>query len=713
MKRTLTFFVLAFVVLACSVKEEAGKVKGNPDDIHIIPENGLENLIAKDIFELINIDYPGLEKVKKSYQKGELYRAASYLLEYYRTRTGIDNINVDLIAPKVTSNQINMADQATPDAGFRFYVHNYSESIDPKTGLAKYWSFMKNGNIDWNFTPEGVTDQEWSYQKHRLQWVLPQAKVYRVTRDEKYILAWKTIYGDWLKTFPCPVGKNGRKDYQWHGLQTTFRLIDQLSAFDYYKYSVNFTPEWLSVFLKGLYNHAENILANPVNVENSNIRLAQYKALVMAGILMPEFKHSVKWLDYGVQGVGSSLVAQFNEDGVHNELDPSYHLGVVADFINLYQLALANNKTDKFPADYYAYLKKASKFIMDIVYPNYSIDNYNDTRCGSSFTKNVILRNLKTYSDIFPDDEELKYASSQGKNGKRPSNDVKIYDKSGYYMFRNGWEPSSMMLVLKNNYNPENKWHCQPDNGTICLYNKGRRFLPDAGVFTYGGSAELNKLRQIFRSTSMHNTMTKGTSTISSSRMKGEFLGSGSYDGIEYVVTKNDSYSDLSHRRAVFFVEKKFFVIIDEGYGSGDGIKVNIAFNLCPAPADVVADTGYPTGEYGAHTIFKDGNNMAFKTFVETINGYEAINNTNYFSDVINKKTRRRYYRVGITKSASKAARFITVIVPFGEVSSFDSMNISACFTDNTAGNAGTFHADGASAKVVIDGKTYNISYKL
>ena len=51
--------------------------------------------------------------------------------------------------------------------------------------------------------------------------------------------------------------------------------------------------------------------------------------------------------------------------------------------------------------------------------------------------------------------------------------------------------------------------------------------------------------------------------------------------------------------------------------------------------------------------------------------------------------------------------------MPFGEVSSFNPMNISACFTDNTVGNAGTFHADGASAKVVIDGKTYNISYKL
>lgn len=713
MKKGLIILASAFIVVACGVKEEAGYVKGNPDNIKLVPENGPANNISKEVFDMINLDYPGLEKVRKSYQDGELYRAAAYLLEYYRTRTGIENVNVDLLAPRVSDVDRNKADQATSEGGFRFYVYNYSESKDANTGLDKYWSFLKDGKIDWKFTPEGVTDQEWFYQKHRLQWVVPQAKTYRVTKDEKYVKAWIQIYGDWLKSFPCPEGKNTKNDYQWHGLQTTSRLIDQLSAFDYYKNSVNFTPEWITVFLKGLNEHAENIMANPFNIEDNNIRLAQYQALAMAGILMPEFKQSQAWLDYGTKGVSSSLVAQFNEDGVQNELDPSYHLGVVANFINLYQLAEANNMLDKFPSDYYSYLHKASKFIMDIVYPNYSIDNYNDTRCGSSFTKNVILRNLRTYSSMFPDDEELRYTSTQSAYGKMPSTDVKIYEKSGYYMFRTGWDAASMMLVLKNNYNPNNKWHCQPDNGTICLYNKGRRFLPDAGVFTYGGSAKLNKLREAFRATSMHNTMTKGTYTIASDRMKGEFLGSGKYDGIEYVVTKNDSYPDLSHRRAIFFVEKKFFVILDEGYGSGNGFKVNISFNLCPGKNDVVADAAYPFGEYGAHTVFNDKNNMLFKTFAETTDGYAATYSTNYFSDVINEKTQRCYYRVGVTKTAGKAARFITVIAPFEEPAKFDAMQISAHFTDNTVETAGTFHQDGAAAEVAIDGKTYKISYKL
>ncbi len=51
-------------------------------------------------------------------------------------------------------------------------------------------------------------------------------------------------------------------------------------------------------------------------------------------------------------------------------------------------------------------------------------------------------------------------------------------------------------MILKNNYNPTNQWHCQPDNGTFGLYRKDRNFFPDAGVFTYNtGAAGINTLQ--------------------------------------------------------------------------------------------------------------------------------------------------------------------------------------------------------------------------
>lgn len=67
-------------------------------------------------------------------------------------------------------------------------------------------------------------------------------------------------------------------------------------------------------------------------------------------------------------------------------MDPSYHIGVVAGFYNIYKIAQLNNKLSLFPSTYIEQLRKAARFVMDIIYPDYTIDNFNDTR-SASYTK--------------------------------------------------------------------------------------------------------------------------------------------------------------------------------------------------------------------------------------------------------------------------------------------------------------------------------------
>jgi heparan-sulfate lyase len=68
---------------------------------------------------------------------------------------------------------------------------------------------------------------------------------------------------------------------------------------------------------------------------------------------------------------------------------------------------------------------------------------------------------------------------------------------------------------------------------------------------------------------------------------------------------------------------------------------------------------------------------------------------------------------MSVAKNADKAARFITVIYPFGKAEDYSKQAISAIFTDNAPEAAGTFHADGASVKVTVNGVDYSLSYKL
>lgn len=52
--------------------------------------------LRQEAFELINLDYPGLEKVKAACSRQKWEAAAQELLNYYRSRTGITHPDIDL-----------------------------------------------------------------------------------------------------------------------------------------------------------------------------------------------------------------------------------------------------------------------------------------------------------------------------------------------------------------------------------------------------------------------------------------------------------------------------------------------------------------------------------------------------------------------------------------------------------------------------------------
>ena len=697
------FLLLAAVSVACTMDETLESVKGDPN-LTITPESGDPEGIDESVFALLNLDYPGLEDVKRFYEEGDVYNAAAKLLQYYRERP-VYNPNVSMLATSVSTNELSIADQATKEGGYRFKVYDYTDAD------GQYYSFANDkGAINWNYIPDAMQgENEFKYQLHRHQWMLPQAKAYKATGDEKYINAWIEIYFDWLKTFPIPEGTTSQM--QWSGLQTSSRTHDQMDILFYYVHSDLFTPALLSDFLVAFHGHVQCITANWYKDENSNIRLAQEQAVTLAGMLMPEFKKSSEWFATGNAAITKQLTGQFNADGVHNEFDPSYHLGVVADFYEIYKVAQANDRLADFPDDYTEYLRKAAKFIMDVTYPDYSMDNINDTR-SARMSKSVLTRNLRQYSEMFPDDEELKWFAYEGAFGTRPQSTLITYPQSGYYIMRNGWLSSSTMLIHKNCYDPANRGHNHPDNGHISLYVKGRKFLPDAGTMSYSGNDYT-----IYRSTEMHNTITRNRATYE--KREGKLLKQETSTGYELVVTENQGYSDLTQRRAIFFVEGKFFVIVDEAYGTCADTPVNLNFKLWGGKGKT--SDGYPENgknytvidENGAHSTFDDGNNIIIKSFSETSEGYNFESGTGYYSNEIGQKTQRWWYRMSVTKQADKAARFVSVIYPFGNADDFDKQNITARFTDNAEGAEGTFHAGGASVKVTVNGVDYTLSYKL
>lgn len=674
--------LLAFILVlpGCTEAELAWSPNGPGSPITGTEEQNKS--IDKKVFECLNLDYPGLEKVKAFHESGEEFLAAQALLDYYRLRQEVVNPLISLINVTVPSGEQKIADDALE---YKFYIKNYTDE------KGESYKFPKNekDSIDWSYQPN--TDGEFRSQLYRLEWLPAQGKAYRATGNEAYTKSWIEVYGDFMTQNPIPTSQEYDHYGTYGALPVAQRVSNATDLFFYFIQSPNFTPAWLSSFLISLSEQVEYIKTHYYEAGN-NIYIAQAFSITKAGMLFPELKNATAWLKEGTDVLGKEVSAQFLEDGMQYELDLSYHIGEVATFYDAMILARANHKEELLPASYIESMRKGTEVLMNLMYPDYSLEAFNDTR-PVSWTKNVITKNLKKYVEMFPENEQMKWLAYYGKQGSKPSHLTKAFTTSGYYVLRNGWDASSTMLIHTNNSTAA--WHNQGDNGTFALYRNGRHFFPDSGCFTYNNGST----REWFRSAKQHNTMTLNDKAIRDANRNGKYLLLETSGNRDVLVTENQSYPDLKHRRAIFFVDKSFFVIVDEGIGTATG-KVSLNFHLCEgADSEVV----YDLTENGAHTAFADNNNMVYRTFSDSQLATAGFNGKVSYN--IDQANDRKAYEVNLTKATETTARFITVLVPMNGTT--PTQTISALFTD------GEYHANGAAVKVTINGKEYPLSYTL
>lgn len=725
--KKLFFYLLGGAIMLNSCTDDTGIFV--PDGIKepTLPIETKPNEVVKgDVFSKLNLDYPGLEKVKRHYEAGEHYLAAYELLEYYRNRANIFNPNVDLINPTASAVDINKANQALE---YRFCVAKYVETESTTDDLDVYYSFKNDdGTINWGYKPnvDGI-DREFLYQQHRHQWMEPQAKAYSATKNEEYIKNWIDVYSSWMAKYPCPnkAYENPNiidieEGYEWKGLQPTERALSQLNIISYYLPSSNFTPEWLSTVLNAFAETVEMIRLNPN--ATGNIRITQGQALFTAGVLMPEFINAEQWITEGLTRL--DMDSQFRSDGVHCDLDFSYHISAISDYLSVYNVANVNGKLGLLPANYVSKLKNAINFVQDMIYPDYTIDNFNDTR-SSSYAKSTLMNRLKEYLEFFPSDNELKWMAWEGtKGGTRPTWKRKEYTNSGYYMFRSQtWNSTNgIMMIYKNNENSAEKWHCQPDNGTFSLWYNKTNFFPDAGVYSYNHPSTE---RSTYRRSTMHNTMSINNQDIDEKQQLGRYLTSKSGNEYEVIVTENTPYKagividgftpngNINHRRAIFFVNNEFFTIVDEVYSTAnETAEPTVNFNY-----HLYSEGTAPVIESDAVKTQLSSNNLLIKAFSETSSGGTLTVKKSDEPDIAVSNVSgstigevRDWITINEKLQAGKSVRMITILYPITGTAA--TKNIEAEFTDNAEGSEGIMH-NGISAKVIVDGKQYNLSYTL
>lgn len=643
------------------------------------------------VFDLLNLDCKGLERVKEYHCQGDDTQAAEALLQYYRNREGVRIPGVDPDRVKITNEERKMADESLEH---RFFVH---KGYQP--------SYFYGEDIDWTYWP--VRDNELRWQLHRHKWFTPLAKAYRVTGDEKYAAAYVEHYTDWLKKNPYPAAASKKKNdgtntagnpeaddlegfdenarYAWRPLEVSERINTQPEQFLYLLPSKSFSPEFLTVYLTAFWRHCDHIMK--FFSAQGNHRLFEAQRLLFAGIFFPEFKDAESWRRRCIEILNEEITKQVYEDGMQFELDPHYHLAAINIFTTALTQADINGYKNEFPRSYTDRVEKMIEIFYNISFPDYSVPMFGDNRMQNT---DAILRNYDQWAGIFPDNRQIAYFGSGGKKGKVPPYTSKAFRTSGFYILRNGWDMGSTVMIIKAG--PPAFWHCQPDNGTFDLMIRGRNFFSDSGCYIYGGDQEILRQREWFRQTMIHKTLTLDNRNLERTDTKCLMFETGK--DCDILVVENPSYEGLTHRRSVFFVDKKYFVMLDEAIGEAKGMTA-VHYQMGEDHVTLEPEKNR------AYTTYEDGNNVMLSVFSDRKTIFEK--EEGWISYEYNKKSPRAAFAVAVDKQDGKTVRFITVIMPIDGINKAPRISARVLDADETS----------VKLQITVDGKARELKYTL
>lgn len=643
MYRILLFAGIIFVVLQPTLAAD-------PADIKLL-------------LSRLDLNTPGMEKVRSA---KTTEHAAAELLKYFRTRTNVKHpvdrqTKGSLLGKAASERELQVAD----DALRHIFV-----------GQPAYPSHFCGDNIDWSTSP--VPDKEWVWQLNRMSFWNAMGLAYWHRDDERYAREWCLQLLDWTHKNP----RDEAHGYAWRSIEAGIRGYRWTGLYQRFLDAPSFTPEVLTAFLNSCHDHAAYLMTK--YTKGSNWALMEAEGMAFIAMTFPEFREAKTWREEAARRLNVEITNQVYPDGHQRELAFGYHMGCIGWFMNSYELAGMNGHRALFSDTYTNMIEKMCEIPVKLAFPDGTTPQFGDSWSGRP---GQYYGRLRGWAQYFQRPDFL-YVASEGKEGTPPSATAFALETSGLYSMRSGWDKDAVCLVLK--CGPNGGGHCQPDNGTFEVYAGGRNLMPDAGSYIYSGNPEG---RAWFRQTKVHQTLTlDGANTAYAPKLLHWQTG----HDLDVLVIENAGYPDLRHRRSVLFIDKKYFVIVDEALGKATG-NVDLHFQL--APGDAIFDHA----PYSIHTGFADGWNVLVQATPQP--GLELAPEEGYVSFVYTKKEPRPAFRYRLKKDTPSGLRFLTVIAPYG---SEPVPQVAARFPD--ASNPGAEHVE---IEVVINEETKRVGYTI
>lgn len=612
----------------------------------------------------INTDAPGMENVRSN--RDNPVKAAEELLHYFRKREHVIHPVDRKSRLEGLGKSAGEADMVAADNALKHVF----------VGQPAYPPYFCGDDINWGTRP--VPDNEWVWQLNRMGFWNSLARAYWHTGDEKYAREWGNQLLDWTRKNP----NDKEHAYAWRSIEAGIRGASWTSLFQRFIDSPSFTPEVLVAFLNSCDDHASYLMTKYTT--RSNWALMEAEGMAFIAFTFPEFHDAVTWREEAIRRLNQEINLQVYPDGHQRELAIGYHMGCIGWFSRTLELAKMNGMSEVFPPSYPRMIEKMCEVPMKLGHPDGTSAQFGDAWAGKP---GQYRGRFREWADSYGR-EDFLYLATDGREGRMPDSLAWALPYSGLYSMRSSWKEDAICLVLK--CGPDGGGHCQPDNGTFELFAGGRNLMPDGGSYIYSGDREN---RAWFRQTKVHQTLTlNGENSLYAPRLllwkPGETL--------DILVVENQSYENLTHRRSLFFVDKRYFVIVDEATGTAAG-EIDLHFQLAPGKA--VADT--------ENRAFQSAHESGWNVWVEAMDKKDLLleEEEGQVSFLYTKKEPRPAYRFRTEKHAqTPCVRFVTVVAPYDR----EVPAIKAMIKTAPSGTTGEMEIEVTEA-----GKRFKIGYSL
>jgi chondroitin AC lyase len=499
---------------------------------------------------ILNLDFPGLEKVKEAVEAKDYLAARTAYVKYLKTRT-------------TPIWFFDWHDFNSPNSRIANYDRTAADKVVSNLLVSCGIPYQFGKTINWSINPSPLQYEEWTWQLSRHPFWYTLGEAYWATGDEKYAQAFVRQLRSWIIDNPLPDNAARGPFSRWRTIETGIRTFGAWpNAFYRFLGSPAFDDESILMMVKSFYEHGIHLLAFPWH---NNWLTMELDGLYHIAVLFPELKVSKDWEQYAIKRLHEEKKIQVYPDGAQVELTTGYHGVSLENFLQVYPFAKLNHKT--LPDGYISGLESMYTYYLNICMPDGRYPALNDASWGSARQK------LKEGYSYFPERKDYLYVATSGKEGVKPSFTSAWMPWAGWYIMRSGWD--SLALHSHFEVGPYGPAHHHEDKLSIVLAGYGKRLLTEGATYAYDAS----QWRKYVLSARAHNVVrVDGKDQNRNARLDEDgisynwkplpnrWVSNKSFDFGEGWYTEGfgaDLDTTVTHYRALLFVKNAYWLMFD------------------------------------------------------------------------------------------------------------------------------------------------------